>query len=97
VGTAGLGVNTNGATLGSDGCGSGSYVGDIHLTAASIAEGLIANGAILPIAGNTPLFALIGTTYGGNGITNFALPNLTALAPNGMTYTICGNGIFPSD
>jgi microcystin-dependent protein len=34
------------------------------------------NGQILPIAQNTALFALLGTTYGGNGQTTFALPNL---------------------
>jgi microcystin-dependent protein len=34
------------------------------------------NGQLLPISQNTALFALIGTFYGGNGTTNFALPNL---------------------
>jgi microcystin-dependent protein len=34
------------------------------------------NGQILSIAQNTALFALLGTTYGGNGTTNFALPDL---------------------
>lgn len=34
------------------------------------------NGQLLPINQNTALFSLMGTTYGGNGITNFALPNL---------------------
>jgi microcystin-dependent protein len=34
------------------------------------------NGQIMPIAQNTALFALLGVTYGGNGQTNFALPNL---------------------
>ena len=34
------------------------------------------NGQILPIAQNTALFSLLGTTYGGNGQTTFALPNL---------------------
>lgn len=34
------------------------------------------NGAILPISSNTALFSLLGTTYGGNGTTNFALPDL---------------------
>ena len=33
-------------------------------------------GAILPIAQNTALYSLIGTTYGGNGQTTFALPDL---------------------
>lgn len=34
------------------------------------------NGQLLPIAQNTALFALLGTTYGGNGQTTFALPDL---------------------
>ena len=38
------------------------------------------DGQLLPIAQNTALFSLIGTFYGGNGKTNFALPNLQASA-----------------
>ena len=34
------------------------------------------NGQIMAIAQNTALFSLLGTTYGGNGTTNFALPDL---------------------
>src|SRR3712207_2888213 len=34
------------------------------------------NGQLLPISQNTALFALLGTTYGGNGKSTFALPNL---------------------
>jgi microcystin-dependent protein len=34
------------------------------------------NGQVMPISQNTALFALLGTTYGGNGSTNFALPDL---------------------
>ena len=34
------------------------------------------NGQLLPISQNTALFSLLGTTYGGNGTSNFALPNL---------------------
>lgn len=39
------------------------------------------NGQILPIAQNTALFSLLGTTYGGNGQTTFALPNLQSRVP----------------
>jgi microcystin-dependent protein len=39
------------------------------------------NGQLLPIAQNTALFSLLGTTYGGNGTTNFALPNMQGRAP----------------
>src|ERR1700755_2085298 len=41
----------------------------------------LCNGQILPISQNTALFSLLGTTYGGNGTTNFALPNLQGCAP----------------
>ena len=39
------------------------------------------NGQLLPIAQNTTLFSLIGTTYGGDGRTTTALPNLQGRAP----------------
>ena len=39
------------------------------------------NGQVLPINQNQALFSLLGTTYGGNGQTNFALPNLQSRAP----------------
>jgi len=40
-------------------------------------------GQILPISQNTALFSLLGTYYGGDGRTNFALPNLQAAVPIG--------------
>lgn len=39
------------------------------------------NGQILAISQNTALFSLLGTTYGGDGRSNFALPNLQGSAP----------------
>lgn len=39
------------------------------------------DGQILPLSQNTALFSLLGTTYGGNGKSNFALPNLQGSAP----------------
>ncbi len=39
------------------------------------------NGQLLPIAQNTALFSLLGTTYGGNGQSTFALPDLRGRAP----------------
>jgi len=47
----------------------------------------LCNGQFLPINQNQALFALIGTTYGGNGQTTFALPNMRGRAPIHM-----GNG-----
>jgi microcystin-dependent protein len=39
------------------------------------------DGQILPLSQNTALFSLLGTTYGGDGKSNFALPNLQGSAP----------------
>ena len=41
----------------------------------------LCNGQLLPINQNQPLFALLGTTFGGNGQTTFALPDLRSRAP----------------
>jgi microcystin-dependent protein len=41
----------------------------------------LCNGQLLPINQNQALFALLGTTYGGNGTTNFALPDLRGRVP----------------
>ncbi|MGC9948189.1 MAG: tail fiber protein [Bryobacteraceae bacterium] len=46
------------------------------------------NGQLLPINQNAALFSLLGTTYGGDGISTFALPNLQGRTPAGF-----GNGI----
>src|SRR5205809_1530181 len=47
----------------------------------------LCNGQVLPINQNQALFSLLGTTYGGNGQTTFALPNLQGRTPIHM-----GNG-----
>jgi microcystin-dependent protein len=41
----------------------------------------LCNGQLLPINQNQALFSLLGTVYGGNGQTNFALPNLQGKVP----------------
>lgn len=41
----------------------------------------LCNGQLLPISQNTALFSLLGTTYGGDGKSTFALPNLQGSAP----------------
>ena len=54
------------------------FVGEIRMFGFNFApQGwAMCNGQLLPISQNTALFALIGTFYGGNGTSNFALPNL---------------------
>ena len=54
----------------------------------------LCNGQMLPINQNQALFALFGTTYGGNGQTTFALPNLQGRAPIhvGAAHTLGESG-----
>src|SRR3954452_394295 len=54
----------------------------------------LCNGQLLPINQNQPLFALLGTTYGGNGQTNFALPDLRGRCGvhNGNGHTLGERG-----
>jgi microcystin-dependent protein len=62
-----------------------TFVGSVGLFAGSFAPGgyLPADGRILSIADYQTLFAVIGTTYGGDGKTNFALPDLRGRTPVG--------------
>ena len=62
------------------------FVGQIQLVAFNFAPvgWAFCNGQLLPINQNTALFSLLGTTYGGNGTTNFALPNLQGMAALGQ-------------
>lgn len=72
-------------------------MGSVWLTANSTHAGATpAFGQLLPITENAALFALIGTSFGGDGIATFALPDLEDSAPNGLTYVICTQGWFPS-
>lgn len=48
------------------------------------------NGQILPIAQNQALFSLLGTTYGGNGISTFGLPDLRGRTPVSQGQSITG-------
>jgi microcystin-dependent protein len=53
------------------------------------------NGQLLPIQQNTALYQLLGTTYGGDGQNTFALPKLAPIAPQGPSYFIAIEGVFP--
>ena len=75
---------------------SDCILGEIKLTAAGFSYGLPANGQLLPIAQNTALFSLLGTRYGGDGRTTFALPDLRRVAPAGTIYSVCNVGVYPS-
>lgn len=62
------------------------FVGEIRLFAGNFApvDWALCNGALLKINDYQPLFTLLGTTYGGGGVTDFALPNLCARVPVGI-------------
>lgn len=59
------------------------YVGEIRMFAGNFAPAgwMFCNGQLLAISENQTLFQLIGTTYGGDGETTFALPNLQSRIP----------------
>jgi microcystin-dependent protein len=65
------------------------YLGAIFIFAGNFAPRgyQLCQGQILSISQNTALFSILGTTYGGNGTTTFALPDLRGRAPIGQ-----GNG-----
>ena len=68
------------------------YIGEIRLFAANFApkNWAFCKGQLLSISTNTALFSLLGTYYGGNGTTNFALPNLQGRA---LVGTGSGSGL----
>ncbi|WP_404392364.1 phage tail protein [Pseudoalteromonas phenolica] len=59
------------------------FIGEVRMFAFNYAPRgwAFCDGQLLPIAENTALFAIIGTTYGGDGRTTFAVPDLEARAP----------------
>ena len=81
------------------------YMGTVKLFAFHfVPEGwLPCDGRLLPIDKdqqdiNTAMFGLLGSAYGGDGMTNFALPNLAPVQTvDGvpMQYCICIQGIYP--
>ncbi|MDV7698451.1 tail fiber protein [Chryseobacterium soli] len=60
-------------------------IGVIKLFAGNFAPKgyLMCDGSLLPIQSNSALFSILGTTYGGDGVRNFALPNLQGRYPIG--------------
>ena len=59
------------------------YIGEIRMFAGNFAPAgwMFCEGQLLPISENTTLFQLIGTTYGGDGESTFALPDLRGRLP----------------
>src|SRR5690348_456666 len=77
------------------------YVGEIRIFAGNFAPAgwMFCEGQLLPISENETLFNLIGTTYGGDGQSTFALPDLRGRVPlhvgtgsDGISYTLAEIG-----
>ena len=80
--------------------GAEPFIAEITIFAGTFAprNWAFCEGQLMPISDNEALFSLIGTTYGGDGRTTFALPNLkdAEKSLNGARYIIALQGIFPS-
>ena len=90
------------------------FIGEIRIVAFDYAPRGFAfcEGQLLKISQHQALFSLLGTTYGGDGRTTFALPDLRGLFPDksgdtrttrsqrksesGVRYVIALEGLFPS-
>jgi microcystin-dependent protein len=72
------------------------YVGEIRMFAGNFAPAgwMMCEGQLLPISENETLFQLIGTTYGGDGQSTFALPDLRGRIPihQGNNHVLAENG-----
>jgi microcystin-dependent protein len=66
------------------------FIGQIMMTGFNFAPKFwaLCNGQLLPINQNQALFSLLGTQYGGNGTTNFALPDLRSRTPIGYASSV---------
>jgi microcystin-dependent protein len=77
---------------------SSPYLAEIRIFAGNFAPHgwATCDGQLLPISQNTALFSLLGTFYGGNGTSNFALPNMQGRGPMhfgqgaGLTQRVIG-------
>jgi microcystin-dependent protein len=60
----------------------------------------LCEGQTLPITQYAALFSILGTQYGGDGVSTFCLPNLVDKCPadtvKGLKYIICYEGVYPS-
>lgn len=76
-----------------------SYIGLVTLFAGNFAprNWAFCDGSLLPISSNTALFSILGTNYGGNGKTNFALPDLRGRAIIGAGQGAGLSQYFPGD
>lgn len=73
---------------------SEAYLGEIRMFAGNYApqDWALCNGTLLPISSYEALFSILGTQYGGNGVSTFGLPNYCARVPIGQGI---GPGLSP--
>ena len=73
------------------------FVGQIALFAFNFAPRgwLPCTGQLLPISQNVALYSVIGSAYGGDGKSTFALPDYRSIQPHGLQYCIALQGIYP--
>jgi len=77
------------------------YLGIVKLYAGNFAPRgwTYCDGQLLSLSQNTALFSLLGTTYGGDGISTFGLPKLDSIKSGKdaeIKYIICLEGMYPS-
>jgi microcystin-dependent protein len=75
---------------------SDPFVAEIRMFAGNFAPKgwATCDGQLLPISQNTALFSLLGTTYGGDGKSTFALPDLQGSVPLGQGQSTTGTDYF---
>ena len=75
---------------------SDPFVAEIRMFAGNFAPKgwALCNGQLLPISQNTALFSLVGTFYGGDGKSTFALPDMQGSVPLGQGQSTTGTEYF---
>ena len=78
----------DGSTSGGSSGQTDSFIGEIGLFGGNFAPGgwMVADGQLLQISQHTALFSILGTTYGGDGRTTFALPDMSSLLAVGAGH-----------
>lgn len=75
------------------------YIGEIRIFGGSFAPvgWAFCNGQLLSVSDNDALFSLLGTTYGGDGVSTFALPDLRGRLPLHMGNSSSGRNYTPGE
>jgi hypothetical protein len=92
------GLGTSGYAGENRSSGIGCTLGDIILSANSYGSSTYApaDGRLFNIQAFSALYSILGVRFGGDGIINFAVPDLRRFAPEQLQYSICIVGSYPS-